>query len=113
MLILCYYLTFKGVIELFSLLNCDTVNIKRVTGYDSYGNADFSSIDKIKCKIEYKFKRIVNRNGVETVSSGTVRTVEPLNYKDQIEINGEFRDLLEVQPQTDFGGKTVYWIGWF
>ena len=52
-------------------------------------------------------------NGVETVSSGSIRTEKPLNYEDKVEINGEYRDFIEVQPQTDFSGKTVYWIGWF
>ena len=113
MLILYYCLTYKGVTALFSMLNCDTANVKRVTGYNNYGEAEYSSIDKVKCKIEYKFKRVIGRNGVETVSSGSIRTEKPLNYEDKVEINGEYRDFIEVQPQTDFSGKTVYWIGWF
>ena len=41
MRILYCCLTYKGVTALFSMLNCDTANVKRVTGYDSYGEAEF------------------------------------------------------------------------
>lgn len=98
---------------MFSFLNCDNANIKRFNEVDSYGEAINPIILNIKGKMEYKFKKIINKTGAEVVASGTFRTEEEIKQNDLIEINGDFREFIEVQPQTDFSGNIVYYIGWF
>ena len=98
---------------MFSILNCNKVNIRRVTSFDSYGEPLLPEVQEVKGKLEYKFKRVTDKNGADVVSSGTFRTESVLNDTDEIEIKGEYKPFLEVQPQTDFSGKTVYYIGWF
>lgn len=90
----------------------DKINIKKVTGYDSYNNATFT-IELTQGKIEYQFKKVTNAQGEEVTSSGTFRTESNIKITDMIEIDGDYRPFIQVQPQTDFSGVTQYTIGWF
>lgn len=98
---------------MFSLLNCNNVNIKRIYGFDSYAKPLQEEIENIACKIEFSNKKILDRNGDMVVSTGTIRTEEYLGINDEIEINGEYVPFIQIQPQTSFSGKIEYWIGWF
>lgn len=98
---------------MFSALNCNITNIKRVSGFDSYGEPQVIKIEPIKCKLEKRYKKITDRNGSEVVSRGTIRTEVPLGELDMIEVNGKYVSFIDIQPQDNFAGKVVYWIGWF
>ena len=98
---------------MFSCLNCNIVNIKRVSGFDSYGEPIQEKIEPIRCKLEKQYKKITDRNGAEVISSGTIRTEAELGELDMIEVDGEYKSFINIQPQDNFAGKVVYWIGWF
>ena len=97
---------------MFSYLMPDTVNIRKITTFDSYGNMTTADTPT-KGKIEYEFKKIIDRQGESIVSSGTFRTLADITINDMIEVGGEYKQFIQVQPQTDFDGKVQYMIGWF
>ena len=85
------------------------INIKRVSGYDSYGNATYSFQGTIKGRIEYKNRLIKDAKGQEVVSSGNVRTLEILNPGDLV----EGLQIISCQPQADLNGKFQYNVVFF
>lgn len=98
---------------MFSALNCNITNIKRISGFDSYGDPQVDKIEPIKCKLEKRYKKITDKNGSEVVSRGTIRTEAELGELDMIEVDGKYVSFIDIQPQDNFAGKVVYWIGWF
>lgn len=85
------------------------INIKRVSGYDSYGNATYSFQGTIKGRIEYKNRLIKDAKGQEVVSSGTIRTLESLNPADIV----EGYQVITCTPQTDLNGKFQFNVVFF
>lgn len=90
----------------------NTTTIRRAER-NSYGDIVNEELIDIKCKLEYEFNKITNNQGNEVVSAGSLRTNFELNRDDEVLVNDEYRRFIQVQPQDDFQGKIVYWIGWF
>ena len=97
---------------MFSYLMPDIVAIRKVTEYDSYNSPTYTD-EFVQGKIEYQFRNITNARGTEIVSSGTFRTNADITINDMIQVGGDFKQFIQVQPQTDFNGVTQYNIGWF
>ena len=97
---------------MFSYLMPDIVAIRKVTGYNSYNEPTYTD-EFVKGKIEYQFRNIINARGIETTSSGTFRTNADITINDMIQVGGDFKQFIQVQPQTDFNGVPQYNIGWF
>lgn len=98
---------------MFSYLLCNETTIKRVDGYNAYGEPNIIGYDTVKCKLEFKFRNITNKIGEEVVSEGQIRLQEKIGELDEVLINGVYRNFIQIQPQDDFSGKILYWIGWF
>jgi hypothetical protein len=94
-------------------LLCNETTIKRVSGYDAYGDPIVTGYDTVSCKLEFKFRNITNKIGEEVVSEGQIRLQEKIGELDEVLINGVYRNFIQIQPQDDFSGKILYWIGWF
>ena len=90
----------------------DICTIRKVTGYDSYNSPTYTD-ELIKGKIEYQFRNITDARGTEIVSSGTFRTEENISINDMILVGDDYKQFIQVQPQTNLSGKTEYMIGWF
>lgn len=97
---------------MFSYLMPDICIIRRITGYDSYNSPTYTD-EFVKGKIEYQFRKTINAQGEEVISSGTFRTESNISINDMIQVNDSFKQFIQVQPQTDFDGVTQYTIGWF
>ena len=97
---------------MFNYLMPDLVNIRKITAFDSYNKPTYTD-DFIRGKIEYQFRKIVNERGEAVTSSGTFRTESNITINDMIEVGGEYKQFIQVQPQTDLNGVTQYIIGWF
>lgn len=98
---------------MFSHLLCNTVEIQKISGYDSYNKPTISEVKTVKGKLEFELKKVTNRNGDEVVSSGELRTLEQLDIKDKVNVNGVWRELINVIPQDDFSGVIQYWVAYF
>ncbi len=98
---------------MFSHLLCNNVEIQKISGYDSYNKPIITEVKTIKGKLEFELKKVVNRNGSEVVSSGELRCLEALDMKDKINIQGVWREIINVVPQDDFSGVIQYWVVYF
>lgn len=98
---------------MFSHLLCNKVNIQKITGYDEYDSPIIDEIITIKGKLEFQINKVTNKNGAEVISSGQLRLKERLSELDRIEINGVWREIINIIPQDDFNGKIQYYIVYF
>ena len=97
---------------MFNHLLCNTVDIQKVSGFDSYNNAIYDEIS-VKGKLEYQIKKVTNRNGDEIVSTGQLRLKEELSELDRINIKGVWRNIINIIPQDDFSGNIQYYVVYF
>ena len=97
---------------MFNHLLCNTVNIQKVSGFDSYNNPICEEI-AVKCKLEYQIKKVTNRNGDEVVSTGQLRLKEELSELDRINVKGVWREIINIIPQDDFSGNIQYYVVYF
>lgn len=98
---------------MFNHLLCNKVNIQKISGFDSYDNPIIDEETTISGKLEFEIKKVTNKNGVEVVSSGELRCIEPLGEFDKIEVQGVWREIISIVPQDDFSGKTQYYVVYF
>lgn len=98
---------------MFKHLLCNKVNIQQVAGFDSYNNPDIVDTITVNGKLEYNIKKVTNKNGEEVVSTGQLRLVEQLGEFDRIEVQGVWRNIINIVPQDDFSGKTHYYVVYF
>lgn len=98
---------------MFNHLLCNSVEVQKISSYDSYNRPVIDETKTIKGKLEFELKKVTNRNGDEVVSSGELRCLEELNIKDKININGVWREIINVVPQDDFSGNIQYWVVYF
>lgn len=95
---------------MFKHLLCNDVQIQRISEYDSYGNPIIEEKLTVKGKLEFQFKKVTNKNGDEVVSSGQLRLLEQLGELDRINIQGVWREIINIIPQDDFSGKVQYYV---
>lgn len=98
---------------MFSHLLCNNVEIQKISGYDSYNKPIISETKTIKGKLEFDLKKVTNRNGDEVVSSGELRCLEELSINDKVNVQGVWREIINVVPQDDFSGNIQYWVVYF
>ena len=98
---------------MFNHLFCNKVNIQKISGYDGYNEPIIEEVIEVKAKLEYNIKKITNKNGDEVVSTGQLRLQEQLNELDRINIQGVWRDILNIIPQDDFSGVVQYYVVYF
>lgn len=98
---------------MFRHLLCDNVEIKRINSFDEYGNAINEIIETIRGKLEFELKKVTNKNGSEVVSSGELRCIDVLTEHDQINVDGVYRNIINIVPQTDFMGEFLYYVVYF
>lgn len=98
---------------MFSHLLCNQVEIQKISGYDSYNKPIIEEAKTIKGKLEFDIKKVTNRNGDEVVSTGELRCLEELSINDKINVQGVWREIINVIPQDDFSGKVQYWVVYF
>lgn len=97
---------------MFNHLLCNTVNIQKVSGFDSYNNPIHEEIT-VKGKLEYQIKKVTNRNGDEVISTGQLRLKEELSELDRINVKGVWRNIINIIPQDDFSGNIQYYVVYF
>lgn len=95
---------------MFKHLLCNDVPIQRISEYDSYGNPVIEEELTVKGKLEFQFKKVTNKNGDEVVSSGQLRLLEHLGELDRINVQGVWREIINIIPQDDFNGKIQYYV---
>ena len=98
---------------MFSHLLCNQVEIQKISGYDSYNKPIVDTTKTIKGKLEFDIKKVTNRNGDEVVSTGELRCLEELSINDKINVQGVWREIINVIPQDDFSGVIQYWVVYF
>lgn len=98
---------------MFNHLFCNSVSIQKISDYDEYNNPIIDEVTTIKGKLEFEIKKITNQNGDEVISSGQLRLKEKLADTDRIEVNGVWRNILNIIPQDDFSGKVQYYVIYF
>jgi len=98
---------------MFNHLLCNNVTIQKISGYDGYNEPIVDEVIEVKGKLEYNIKKITNKNGDEVVSTGQLRLQEKLNELDRINIQGIWRDILNIIPQDDFSGVVQYYVVYF
>lgn len=98
---------------MFNHLLCNNVSIQKISDYDEYNNPIINEVITIKGKLEFEIKKITNKNGDEVISSGQLRLKEKLADTDRIEVNGVWRNILNIIPQDDFSGKVQYYVIYF
>lgn len=98
---------------MFNHLFCNSVSIQKISDYDEYNNPIIDEVITIKGKLEFEIKKITNKNGDEVISSGQLRLKEKLADTDRIEVNGIWRNILNIIPQDDFSGKVQYYVIYF
>ena len=97
---------------MFNHLFCNDVKIQKVIEFDSYNNPITEEFI-VKGKLEYNIKKVTNRNGDEVVSTGQLRLKEELSELDRIDIQGVWREIINIIPQDDFSGKIQYYVIYF
>ena len=95
---------------MFSHLLCNKVQIQKISGYDSYNKPIVDDVITIDGKLEFQYRKVTNQSGSEVVSSGELRCKEELSMKDRINVNGVWRDIINIIPQDDFSGHVQYWV---
>lgn len=95
---------------MFNHLLCNDVQIQKISEYDSYGKPIIEDELTVKGKLEFQFKKVTNKNGDEVVSSGQLRILEPLGELDRINVQGVWREIINIIPQDDFNGKIQYYV---
>lgn len=98
---------------MFKHLLCNNVQIQKINEFDSYNNPIIDAEITVKGKLEYQIKKVTNRNGDEVVSTGQLRLLEELGELDRINIQGVWRDIINIIPQDDFRGKIQYYVVFF
>lgn len=98
---------------MFNHLLCNKVNIQKITGFDSYNRPVVDSEITIDGKLEFDIQKVTNRNGDEVVSSGELRCNTELSLKDRINVQGVWREIINIVPQDDFSGNVLYWVVYF
>ena len=98
---------------MFSHLLCNQVEIQKISGYDSYNKPIVDTTKTIRGKVEFDIKKVTNRNGDEVVSTGELRCLEELSINDKINVQGVWREIINVIPQDDFSGVIQYWVVYF
>ena len=98
---------------MFKHLLCNKVEIQKISGYDSYNRPIIDEVKIIDGKLEFELRKVTNRNGDEVVSSGELRCLEELSIKDRINVQGVWREIINVVPQDDFSGVIQYWVVYF
>lgn len=98
---------------MFSHLLCNNVNIQKITGYDDYDSPIIDEVITVKGKLEFQINKVANKNGAEVISSGQLRLKERLSELDRIDVNGVWREIINIIPQDDFSGKTQYYVVYF
>ena len=98
---------------MFKHLLCNDVQIQKISGYDSYDNPIVEEEITVKGKLEYQIKKVTNRNGDEVVSTGQLRILVKLGELDRINVQGVWRDIINIIPQDDFRGKVQYYVVFF
>lgn len=98
---------------MFSHLLCNQVEIQKISGYDSYNKPIVDTTKTIRGKLEFDIKKVTNRNGDEVVSTGELRCLEELSINDKINVQGVWREIINVIPQDDFSGVIQYWVVYF
>ena len=76
----------------------DTAVLKTVSGTDSDGKPKIIALDEIDCKIEFKNKLTVNKNGQELTSSGRLYTESVVKVDDILEIKDKEFKVINVNP---------------
>ena len=97
---------------MFNHLFCNDVKIQKVIEFDSYNNP-ITEEYTVKGKLEYNIKKVTNRNGDEVISTGQLRLKEELSELDRINIQGVWREIINIIPQDDFSGKIQYYVIYF
>ena len=98
---------------MFSYLFCNKVKIQKISSYDGYNEPIIDEEITTKGKLEYNIKKITNKNGDEVVSTGQLRLKEQLNELDRINVQGVWRNILNIIPQDDFSGNVQYYVVYF
>lgn len=98
---------------MFKHLLCNDVQIQKINEFDSYNNPIVDEEITVKGKLEYQIKKVTNRNGDEVVSTGQLRLLEELGELDRINIQGVWREIINIIPQDDFRGKIQYYVVFF
>lgn len=98
---------------MFKHLLCNKVNIQKISSFDSYNNPVIEETITVNGKLEYNIKKITNKNGEEIITTGQLRLLEKLNEFDRIEVEGIWKEIINIFPQNDFNGKVQYYIVYF
>lgn len=98
---------------MFKHLLPNKVNIRKIAGFDSYNKPIIDDTITVNGKLEFKTQKIVNKNGEEVVTTGQLRLIEQLGEFDQIEVQNVWREIITINPQDDFSGKTHYYVVYF
>ena len=78
--------------------------LKSFTELNIYGEASFSEVKEIKCRIVNKFKQITNEKGDTVVSSGIIQCIGPIKVGDLI----NDRKVISVSYMTGLDGVIGY-----
>lgn len=95
---------------MFNHLYCNNVKIQKIAGIDSYNNPIIDEEITVKGKLEYKNKKVINRNGEEITATGELRLSEQLGEYDRIHVKGVWREIINITPVDDFSGEIQYYI---
>lgn len=98
---------------MFKHLLCNKVNIQKISGFDSYNAPVVDETITVNGKLEYNIKKITNKNGEEVITTGQLRLLEKLNEFDRIEVEGVWKEIINIFPQDDFNGKVQYYVIYF
>lgn len=98
---------------MYKHLFCNKVNIRKISGFDGYNEPIIDNTITINGKLEFRNTKITNRNGDEVISTGQLRLVETLDIYDQIDVQGVWRNIIDIIPQDDFSGNVIYYVVYF
>lgn len=98
---------------MFNHLFCDKVQIQKISGFGDFNKPIIEAEIVIKGKLEFENQKITNANGAEVISNGQLRLREKLNEFDRINVNGIWKEILNIIPQTDFNGMIIYYVVYF
>lgn len=89
--------------SLFSRYFNKTVGVHRIETINSCGDTDYippltAKPEQIKCRIEYKFKEILDRNGNKAISEATIYSDKQLRPLDIIIADGQRYTVKSCEP---------------
>lgn len=83
--------------------------LRKYTGTNTYGDAEYGEQENIRCRFLYKRREVVDKNGNKAVSEATLFTDREIQPLDSVEFNGRIWTVLTVSAICGLSGKIDHW----